>query len=320
MKTDTKTKILKLTENGMSPNQLAQELKITSQALHRHLKLLTESGAIQKVGTAPFVVYIKSKNTTLSHSFGELSNSLQDFCYFTPAGKELNGSEGFYQFLINTNQDQKPIDRANEYISILEKAKSFRDSGGLIDSTEKISSTFDENFLNKVYIADFYSLPKYGKTKLGQYLLFGKSGQSKRLIRSIADSTSNLIKTIIEKEKIDAVCFVPHSIPRKIQFLPEYKKLLNLNIPMIELKKAFAGEPIAQKSLSKLSERIENARSTIYLLNSTLPFKRVLIIDDAIGSGATINEIARKLISSDRKIFGFAIVGSYKGFEVIREI
>jgi predicted amidophosphoribosyltransferase len=47
-----------------------------------------------------------------------------------------------------------------------------------------------------------------------------------------------------------------------------------------------------------------------------------LILDDAIGSGATINEIAKKV--KDKKVaqhvVGLAITGSYKGFEVISEL
>jgi len=50
-------------------------------------------------------------------------------------------------------------------------------------------------------------------------------------------------------------------------------------------------------------------------------YSSVLIIDDAVGSGATINESAGKLKHrgiSDL-LYGLAITGSYKGFEVISE-
>jgi len=51
-------------------------------------------------------------------------------------------------------------------------------------------------------------------------------------------------------------------------------------------------------------------------------FTSVLLIDDAVGSGATLNETAKKLKLSGmaKKVIGFAIVGSMKGFEVIREV
>lgn len=92
-------------------------------------------------------------------------------------------------------------------------------------------------------------------------------------------------------------------------------------MPETTLLKIFSGDvPIAQKSLSKLSERIENARQTIYVKDPKFSYQRILIIEDALGSGATMNEIACKLDHKDRLIFGYAVVGSYKGFEVIREI
>ena len=47
------------------------------------------------------------------------------------------------------------------------------------------------------------------------------------------------------------------------------------------------------------------------------------MVDDAVGSGATLNEIAKKI--RDRKIckgkiIGLAITGSFKGFDVISEV
>ena len=51
-------------------------------------------------------------------------------------------------------------------------------------------------------------------------------------------------------------------------------------------------------------------------------FKRILVIDDAVGSGATMNAIAQKLksISKTEFICGYAVTGSLKGFDVISEI
>ena len=49
----------------------------------------------------------------------------------------------------------------------------------------------------------------------------------------------------------------------------------------------------------------------------------MLLIDDATGSGATLNEVSkkiRKLAVGKIKIIGYTVVGSYKGFDVISEI
>ena len=52
-------------------------------------------------------------------------------------------------------------------------------------------------------------------------------------------------------------------------------------------------------------------------------FKNILLLDDAVGSGATLNEVAKKIRERkicQGKIIGLAITGSFKGFDVISEL
>jgi DNA-binding Lrp family transcriptional regulator len=326
MKGITKLQILEIARKtgGVRPEDLATALGISKSAIHRHLRRLVESGQLKKQGTSPYVVYLISEASKVSakseidHRFSEVIEN--NYIFFTPDGRELLGVDGFLYFLKQTKQDKDLDARAKEYCSIIKSAEEHRTKDGLIDGTGKISQTFDEIFLEHIYYSDFYSLPKYGKTQLGQYLLHGKSGQNRKLIRMIFELTKNDVHQIIKVHKIEALAFIPHSIPRKISFLNEFKKLLSLNLPEIKLAKAYAGNvAIAQKSLSKLSERIENAQNTIFVKKSA-EYKRILIIDDALGSGATMNEVARKIKTPTTKVYGYAIVGSMKGFEVIKEI
>lgn len=49
----------------------------------------------------------------------------------------------------------------------------------------------------------------------------------------------------------------------------------------------------------------------------------ILLIDDAVGSGSTLNETAKQIREKgvcDGKIIGLAITGSFKGFDVISEV
>ena len=134
-------------------------------------------------------------------------------------------------------------------------------------------------------------------------------------------STSD--QTIINFYQIDGIAFTPHSIPRKVSFLKEFKRFLDLHLPTIPLMKIFSGGvPVAQKSLSKLEDRIQNAKGTIYLQPDNCHLSRILVIDDAVGSGATLNIIAQKLKQEAGVEFvcGYALTGSLKGFEVINEI
>jgi len=54
----------------------------------------------------------------------------------------------------------------------------------------------------------------------------------------------------------------------------------------------------------------------------TRMIRKILLIDDAIGSGSTMHETAAKLkqLRPDAEIIGLALVGSFKGFDVIREV
>ena len=65
-----------------------------------------------------------------------------------------------------------------------------------------------------------------------------------------------------------------------------------------------------------------NNDSCAFLVREKRRFKKILLIDDAIGSGATINETALKLKDQAvaNYIVGLAITGSFKGFEVIQEV
>ena len=328
----TKKRILELAgqAGGVRPHTLTTELNISNVAVHKHLRALLKDKLIERKGSPPHVIYVTRTLTNKVEVFEELENYREQlekyFCYFTPSGEELHGVEAFAAFLTRTQQQSSPKERAQEYLKIVDQAEQFRDDSGLIDGTPKLKTTFNKCYVNKLFYSDFYSLPKYGKSKLGQYLLHGKSGQNLRLIKEIASSTSAHVNHIISEFNIDSVAFVPHSIPRKYPFLKEYKKLLKLPLPEIALLKGFSGDaPIAQKSLSKLSERIENARETIFLKEPFHSFGNTLLIDDALGSGATINEVSKKLIDTSKQpekynVFGYAIVGSYKGFEVIKEV
>ena len=78
---------------------------------------------------------------------------------------------------------------------------------------------------------------------------------------------------------------------------------------------------LQQKALTKINDRIINAQASI-VVDEKRNFKTILLIDDAIGSGATMNETACKikLKKVALRVVGYSVVGSYKGFEVINEV
>lgn len=327
MKTNTSERIIFIVEqNGqIRPYDLVKKLGISQVAVHKQLKKLVTQGKLIKKGKAPLVFYslpvIDTREATaLNLDEGKLGLIRKEYLYVTATGQLKYGVDGFISWFNNTRQNQDIVSLAKEYIQVKTKLYS---GGSLLVAIKKFKSTFKKCFLEEVYYSDFYSLPKFGKTKLGMMVLHAKQSQYEPLIREIAEQIKPDIEKIIVENKIQAVAFIPHSIPRKLPFLKILKKQLNLNLPMIDLVKAYSGElPVAQKSLPKLSERIKNARETILVKNNEINFNKILLIDDAVGSGATLNESAAKIkkISSQTVVFGYAIVGSMKGFEVISEV
>ncbi|MFH1661663.1 MAG: hypothetical protein ABIA02_01010 [Candidatus Falkowbacteria bacterium] len=98
--------------------------------------------------------------------------------------------------------------------------------------------------------------------------------------------------------------------------------MLKINLPKIKILKATSGIAVPQKTLNKLNDRVENASKSIFIPDQPSQ-KNILLIDDAIGSGATMNETAKKIKGkkvAKNKIIGLALTGSFKGFDVISEV
>ncbi|MBU0978880.1 MAG: hypothetical protein ABIJ03_03555 [Patescibacteria group bacterium] len=329
MKNNNRQKLLDfITKNHqVKPIDMLDYLKISRVALHRYLKQLLEENEIIRLGSPPRVFYAKSDNAIKVHaSINWPKNILQkieaNFTYIGPDGVIADGVQGFMNWAKATKQDNNLLALGEEYVKLLHQAKKHRSKDGLIHALEKVTQTFNQVNLDELLYQDFYSLPKFGKTKLGSQVLYAKQSQSTQLMEQLTETIQPVIEKIIANYQIEAVGFIPHSIKRTQPLLPTLERILSLPMPSIDLVKVYRGSvPIAQKSLSRLSERIDNARQTI-MVNQKVRFRNVLIIDDAVGSGATLNETALKLKEQYgvKKVIGYAIVGSLKGFPVISEI
>jgi predicted amidophosphoribosyltransferase len=129
------------------------------------------------------------------------------------------------------------------------------------------------------------------------------------------------IMEFLEARRADAIGFVPPTIRRELQLMKFIQTQLNLPVPVVEIRKVSGIIPVPQKSLSKLEERIRNAENT-FAITERRAFKHVLLIDDAVGSGSTLNQIAGKIKEKGvaQKITGLAVVGSFKEFDVVTDV
>ena len=326
----TSDKIIKyITKNGqVAGSELVDYLGITGRAIRKQLKNLESSGRVQKSGKPPKVYY--SINNSEDSNKVELQETVQvsqlvkqivedNFLFVTPRGTIQDGWKGFVYWC--NERKLPPSKTAVQYQKIMRQYGRYK-KDGLIDGMYKLKTSFDDVALDKIFYVDFYSTEIFGKTKLGQLLLFAKQSQDRKLINDIADRIKPNILELLKKYEIDGVGFIPPTVKRELQLVRHIQKRLNLDKRILSISKIKTPVVVPQKTLSKLSDRIENARETI-IVSSTGSYSNILLIDDAVGSGATLNETAKKIRAKgicSGKIIGLAITGSFKGFEVISEV
>lgn len=326
MKTDTSDKIIRyIKENKqVTPKEMAGYFDISPQALFRHLSRLVEEGRVFKVGRPPKVFYSVKEEGGAIIGVTEIDDATkkfidENFLIITPAGERKEGMGGFGFWCGRTNQ---PVEKtAKEYVKTWEKYNAFK-KNGLIDGMAKVRGTFPETKLDHLFYLDFYAIERFGKTKLGQLLLYAKQSQSRTLIKELTASIKPQIDSLVKEYKIDGVGFIPPTVKREVQFMKELENNLRLNVRRISIVKIKTEIAVPQKTLNKLDDRIENARQTI-IVNETGMFGNILLIDDAVGSGATLNQTAAQIKTKgicSGKIIGLAITGSFKGFDVISEV
>jgi len=171
-----------------------------------------------------------------------------------------------------------------------------------------------------LYYYDFYSVEIFGKTKIGQKLLYAKQSENRKLMKELASAINPTLKDLIIRKSIDAVAYVQPTVPRQIQFMKVLEKELSLPLPKITITKVIADIRVTQKTLKKLADRIKNASET-FVVEGRAVYNKVLLIDDAVGSGASINQVALKIKQKGlaKEVIGFAITGSLNDFDIISE-
>ena len=319
VKTNTQKQILLFIEKhgDATVKKLVEEFSISREMIHRHLKMLCAENKIKKIGSAPRVFYIPVRK---EKKIVALQSDIlhEHWLEILPNGEFLCGEEGFVQWC-----EQRKVDifeKSVEYETMFHKKEAFK-KHGLIDATQKIITSFDINYLEKIWYVDFYSWEIFGKTMLGKLILYAKQNSDEKLMKWVSELIEKPIKSLLEREKFDMVVMIPHSVPRKKDFLATTVKFLHLELGAQRIfAKVFAQHAVAQKTLKSKVERQMNAEETLFLKDDSI-LKKVLLLDDACGSGATLNIAAQKIKRKfpNTKVYGLTFVGSMNGFEVIAE-
>jgi hypothetical protein len=321
-------KILQLFESqeDLTVKEIVPKLENSKQMVHIALKRLLDEGKVEKFGRVPNTFYrLKKETTTKSYNLDIKPDLLKwldkEFLIITENGKIKNGIEGFE---IWCSQRKLPVEKTLEEFRLTKERYSvYYNDEGIIDGMEKLVNTkgYDSIWLDKLFYIDFYAIERFGKTPLGTLIHYAKQGQNKYLMKLMVQEIKIKIHGALDKYKVDAVCFVPPTIRREVQIMKYLQQHLDINLPVAGVKKISGLIPVPQKSLNKLEERISNAQKT-FLVSETRKFKTIALIDDAVGSGATMNEIAKKIKDKKLadKIIGIAVTGSFKGFDVITDV
>lgn len=326
-----KEKILELFKENAewAVHELTEKTGASKQMVHIALNQLLSEGHVQKMGRTPKTVYrifsapAKFNNKELDTIFSEEERSYlkSHWLQITPTGNLLDGAEAFIHWC---NQRKEPIAKTFiEYQKTRIKYDAYYKADGTINGMEKLTGTkgYKNIWLDDLHYLDFYAIERFGKTRLGTLLHYAKQGQSLPLMRQLIEETKPRITDFINNHKVDAVGFIPPTVRREVQLMKVLSGGLKLPVPVIAIKKLSGLIPVPQKSLSKLQERIDNASGS-FAVTEKRSFEHLLLIDDAVGSGSTLNQIAEKVKNKQtaKRVTGLAIVGSFKGFDIITDV
>lgn len=303
-------------------SELVRMLKISTKTAYKHLSALLAQQEIKKIGTTPKVFYLVNESLEDEAVVLDKIDQFveQNYIYVSPTGEMTRGVAGFQLWCLKNKSD---FEKEKKVFATRMQAMEKLRKNGVISAKKTILSGKGELFLNNIFFSEFYNLDYFGKTKLGQMVYLGKSSQNREIILEIAKLIKPAVRSLIEKYEIGLICFVPPTVERKVQFLEVLQMGLKLKLPQVLALKVASLTKVPQKTLRKLEDRILNAQTTIAVDPSQKINSNVLIIDDATGSGATLNEIAkkiRKIAPKEIKIIGYSVVGSFKGFDVISEV
>jgi hypothetical protein len=315
--------------NELTVKEIVDRLGISKQMAHLAINRLRQENQVEKLGTAPKTVYrfivpsdrVEEPPVEYHLSPEDHQFLAGNFTVVTESGQLLDGIDAFEHWC---RTRKLPVGKTlKEFIDTKKRYEVYYDDAGLVNGLDKLKSTkgYDNIWLDQLFYLDFYAIERFGKTRLGTLLHYAKQGQNKFLMRILMEAIARQIKDFIQLHNADAIGFVPPTIRREVQLMKFLQTQLNIPLPVVEIKKISGIIPVPQKSLSKLEERIRNAENT-FAVTDRRQFRHVVLIDDAVGSGSTLNQLAGKIKNKGvaSTVTGLAVVGSFKGFDIITDI
>ena len=315
----TKQRIIDiLRHKRLSPHDLRQELGISASVVHSHLRHLVELGLVEKFGNAPHVLYAVREKTVadvvdehfvFQDSLGVLHFGMDGFRLWSDRGlKKISFEE--------------KIDLYAKRILIMESNKH-EDVFDMTEKLQKVVAAGEDVHLREMTCLSLRTLQDFGRTKMGVYMDIVKSVGSAKIMDMVLDFSVPLIIAYAKRKQVNAVLFIPPTRRRHKQIMTLLEKQFRigpLRTAAIDIKKIRRDTPREQKTIRDLQDRIYNADHTFHIsrYSHVHNYKKILLVDDFIGSGATLNQVAKMLRKRGftGEAFGLGVVGEERGYSV----
>lgn len=313
--------------NELSVSEIVQKTGASKQMAHVALRQLIVEKSVLKLGKVPKTSYrlrdqesLRS-NLTIPVLSDKENSFLDEHCLMVnDEGHLLRGVEAF---AFRCQQKDISFEKSlSEFTLTVNALHRYYGKKGRINATEKLlhDPLFTQVWLDNLFYMDFDEIKPFGRTPLATLVHYAKLGQSDFMMNILIEEITDKIVQFVKEKHADAIAYVPPTLGRQLQLIKFIKTNLNLSLPLVEIKKVDSLIPLPQSSILKMENKIKNADNT-YVVSETRHFKHLLIIDDTVDSGATLNQIAGKikLKGIAAEITALAIVGSFKGFDAFAE-
>ena len=314
-------------------SQIAEALSISRPTANKYLKELFQNWEISKIWSGAHSTYLipqvdkeGGKTDFLSihknpFPYEEAKLLDEKFFKYDSDGRILKWLKSFLLLCQKRALDRK--DKISAFDAINQQINHYRTQCRLLNITHQFKIKHQYSALDELFYADAYTRAEFERGALSEQMFFAKQHQDKQQLKNLISLFYRNLECLLTTFDINAIALTPPSISRKVQILDLVDQFLDPSIPRIPLIKYSPSKIlIPQKSLKRPEDRIQNAKNTIFIREEDIHYNTVLLIDDFVGSGATLNETAIKLKTAwVKKIIGFAFFGNLDlKYEVINEM
>ncbi len=325
MKTSTATQqILALLSqhHSLRPIELHKITNISRQRIHSQLKSLLLSDQIIRRGKSPLTYYsLKTEAQQSSEQILQLTDTQretlnQDFLIIKRQGTQVTGQRAVCDYAQEHNVDPQEV--AEKFVKARQTQKKL--------STLHDGSTADQliqleekkhvipGLIERYQCADYAEIDGFGKTAIAKKVHAAKASKNAVLQMEIFRQTERQIHDMITEYGIEAVAFVPGATDVGKTFMKQWQQTLDLPLPHINLVRVAQDTNVPQGAISLQRDR-EDYTSYTMVPGDHRRFRHVLLLDDSVISGTTINQAAQSLLKEEvtERVSAFTLLFARKG-------